>query len=41
LRLWEMRVSGLDEMLSAEKYTKHIYVNKRTLYKELVKASTA
>lgn len=35
-RLWKMRVSDLDEMLSTERYMKHIYVNKRTLHKKLV-----
>ena len=34
-RLWLMRVRDLDERLSTERYMKHIYVNKRTLYKEL------
>jgi hypothetical protein len=36
-RLWKMRVSDLDETLCTERYMKHIYVNKRALYKELVK----
>jgi hypothetical protein len=27
-RLWRMRVSDLDEKLSTERYTKHIFVNK-------------
>jgi hypothetical protein len=35
-RLWKMRVSGLDETLSTERYMKDIYSNKRALYKELV-----
>lgn len=40
-RLWNMRVAGLDEKLSTEQYTKNIFVNRRTLYKGLVKTSTA
>lgn len=36
-RLWKMRVSDLDATLSTEQYMKNIYVNKRTLYKELFK----
>jgi hypothetical protein len=35
-RLWKMRVSDLDEKLSTERYMKHVYVNKRILYKELM-----
>ncbi len=38
-RLWRMRVVDLDEKLSAERYMKHIYVNKRALHKEFVNAS--
>lgn len=38
-RLWTMRVSGLDEKLNTERYAKHIYVNRRGLYKELLSAS--
>ncbi|MCB0132876.1 MAG: hypothetical protein KDD78_18570 [Caldilineaceae bacterium] len=34
-RLWIMRVSDLDETLSTEQYMKHVYVNKRAIYKEL------
>lgn len=34
-RLWQMRVSGLDEKLSTDRYTKKIFVNRRALYKEL------
>ena len=34
-RLWMMRVVDLDEKLSTERYMKHIFVNKRTLYREL------
>lgn len=41
LRLWKMRVAGLDEKLSTESYTRNIYVNRRALYKELVKTSPA
>ena len=35
-RLWKMRVFGLDEKLGTERYMKHIYVNKRALYKKLL-----
>ncbi len=34
-RLWLLRVSDLDETLCSEQYMKEIYMNKRTLYKEL------
>ena len=34
-RLWLMRVTDLSEKLSTERYMKHVYVNKRSLYKEL------
>ena len=34
-RLWNMRVSDLDNKLSTERYMKNIYVNRRSLYKEL------
>jgi hypothetical protein len=36
-RLWRMRVTGLDEELSTERYMKAVYVNRRALYKELVR----
>jgi hypothetical protein len=39
-RLWKMRVADLDEKLSTDQYTKNIYVNKRALYKELVKTAS-
>ena len=35
-RLWKMRVSGLDETLSSERYMKNIFVNRRALHKELM-----
>ena len=35
-RLWKMRVFDLDERLSTERYMKHVYVNKRSLYRELI-----
>jgi hypothetical protein len=38
-RLWQMRVADLDEKLGTEQYTKNIYVNKRALYKELVRTA--
>ncbi len=34
-RLWKLRVAELDAKLSTEQYMKHVYVNKRALYKEL------
>ena len=37
VRLWKLRVSGLDQDLSSERYTQYVYVNKQALYKELVK----
>ena len=39
-RLWKMRVSDLDEKLSTELYTKHIFVNRRALYKELISTAS-
>lgn len=36
-RLWRMRVADLDEELSTERYMKNVYVNRRALYKELVR----
>lgn len=36
-RLWQLRVAGLDERLNTEEYMRNIYINKRTLYKELMK----
>jgi len=36
-RLWKMRVAGIDEKLGTERYIENIYVNKRALYKELIK----
>lgn len=38
-RLWMLRVAGLDEKLGSERYMQHIYVNKRTLYKEMSRTS--
>jgi hypothetical protein len=38
-RLWKLRVAGLDKRLSTEEYMKNIYVNRRTLYKELIKST--
>ncbi len=32
-RLWLMRVSGLDEKLSSERYVQNVYVNRRALFK--------
>jgi hypothetical protein len=40
-RLWQMRVSGLDEKLSTDKYIKEIFVNRRTLYKELNRTTSS
>jgi hypothetical protein len=39
-RLWKMRVSDLDERLNSEEYMKNIYVNRRALYKQLIKSAT-
>lgn len=39
-RLWKLRVAGLDKRLSTEEYMKNIYVNRRTLYKELIKSTS-
>lgn len=36
-RLWLLRVADLEERLRTEHYMKHVYVKKRTLYKELTK----
>jgi hypothetical protein len=35
-KLWLMRVFDLDEKLGTNRYMKHIYVNKRSLYRELI-----
>jgi len=37
LRLWQMRVAGLDPQLSTERYMQHIYVNRNALYKKLIR----
>lgn len=34
-RLWLMRAGDLDAKLSSERYMKHVYVNKRAVYKGL------
>jgi hypothetical protein len=39
-RLWKMRVSDLNENLSTERFMKSIYVNKRSLYKQLIKTAS-
>jgi hypothetical protein len=36
-RLWKLRVSELDARLSTEHYMTNIFVNRRALYKELIK----
>ena len=38
-RLWQMRVVDLDVELSTERYMQAIYVNRRALYKELVRVT--
>lgn len=38
LRLWRLRVAGLDPQLGSEKYMQNIYVNRSTLYRELIRA---
>lgn len=40
-RLWLMRVADLAAPLSSERYMKHIYVNKRALYKQLTKPASS
>ena len=37
-RLWMLRVSDLDEMLSSERYMKNIFSNRRSLHRKLIKA---
>lgn len=37
-RLWSLRVSGLDQRLNTDSFTRNIYMNKRELYKELFKS---
>lgn len=34
-RLWKMRVANLDPKLSSELYMRDVFLNRRTLYKEL------
>ena len=36
-RLWKMRVADLGAELNTERYMQTVYVNKRALYKELVR----
>ena len=36
-RLWKMRVVDLDTELNTERYMQTVYVNRRALYKELVR----
>ena len=38
-RLWQMRVVDLDVELSTDRYMQAIYVNRRALYKELVRVT--
>ena len=38
-RLWYLRVADLDKRLNTEEYMKNIYINKRALYKELIKSN--
>jgi hypothetical protein len=38
-RLWKMRVSDLDAKLSTERYEKNIFVNRRALYRELIRTA--
>ena len=37
LRLWQMRVTGLDPQLSSESYMQQIYSNRNALYKKLIR----
>lgn len=39
-RLWSMRVMDLDAKFSTEQYMKNIYVNRRSLHKELTKTTS-
>ena len=40
-RLWKMRVSDLDAKLSTERYMQHIYANRKSLYKELLRTAAS
>ena len=37
MKLWMMRVTELDGSLSSKRYMEHVYVNKRSLYRQLRK----
>lgn len=37
LRLWQMRVTGLDPQLSSERYMHHIYSNRNALYRQFIR----
>lgn len=38
-RLWKLRVDTLDARLGTEHYMTNIFVNRRALYKELIKTA--
>lgn len=40
LRLWQMRVTGLDPQLSSDRYMHNIYSNRNALYRQLIKNNT-
>ena len=40
-RLWKMRISDLDATLGTERYMQHIYVNKRAMYKDLIRTASS
>ena len=37
LRLWQMRVTGLDPQLSSDRYMHHIYSNRNALYRQFIR----
>jgi len=39
LRLWQLRVSDLEQRLIDERYVRHIYMNRNALYKKLVRVN--
>jgi hypothetical protein len=41
LRLWQMRVAGLDPQLSSERYMHHVYSNRNALYRQLIRNKSA
>lgn len=41
LRLWELRVAGLDPQLNSKSYMHYIYGNRNVLYRKLVRDAKA